>query len=55
MKKIGILTRDCAGMNAVIRSVVRSACIEGLEVLGIRRGFEGLIDGDIQVLNNRAV
>ncbi|MCK4917308.1 MAG: 6-phosphofructokinase [Candidatus Omnitrophica bacterium] len=55
MKKIGILTRDCAGMNAVIRSVVRSACIEGLEVLGIRRGFEGLIDGDIQVLNHRAV
>ncbi len=55
MKRIGLVTRDCAGMNAVIRSVVRSACDEGLEVIGIRRGYEGLIDGDIEIMNHRSV
>ncbi|MCJ7579351.1 MAG: 6-phosphofructokinase [Candidatus Aminicenantes bacterium] len=47
MKKIGILTRDCAGINAAIRAVVRVACFHNIEVLGIQRGYEGLIDGEI--------
>lgn len=47
MKKIGILTRDCAGINAAIRAVVRVACYNNIEVLGIQRGYEGLINGEI--------
>lgn len=46
LKKVGILTGggDCAGLNAVIRAVTRSAIIEhGAEVVGIEDGFEGLI------------
>ncbi|MCP4653200.1 MAG: 6-phosphofructokinase [Candidatus Omnitrophica bacterium] len=55
MKKIGILTRDCAGVNACIRSVVRVAVHQGVEVLGVMRGYEGLIDGDFKQLNRRSV
>ena len=47
MKKIGILTRDCAGINAAIRAVVRVSCYHDIEVLGIQRGYEGLINGEI--------
>lgn len=49
MKKIGVLTSggDAPGMNAAIRAVVRSAIYHGLEVVGIRRGYSGLIQGDI--------
>jgi 6-phosphofructokinase 1 len=49
MKKIGVLTSggDAPGMNAAIRAVVRSAIYNGLEVVGIRRGYSGLIAGDI--------
>ena len=49
MKKIGILTSggDAPGMNSVIRAVVRSAVKENIKVTGIRRGYEGLISGDI--------
>jgi len=48
IKKIGILTSggDAPGMNAAIRSVVRTALNKGLEVVGINRGYQGLIDGD---------
>ena len=48
-KKIGLLTSwgDAPGMNAAIRSVVRSAVNSGLKVTGIMRGFEGLLSGDI--------
>ena len=55
MKRIGILTRDCAGVNAAIRSIVRSATHHRLEVLGIFRGYEGLIDGEMKLLNHRSV
>ncbi|MFH1503914.1 MAG: ATP-dependent 6-phosphofructokinase [Candidatus Omnitrophota bacterium] len=55
MKRIGILTRDCAGINAGIRAVVRSASVYGIEVLGIYRGYEGLINGDMKVLDRRSV
>lgn len=50
--KIGILTGggDCPGLNAVIRAVVRRAHARGIEVLGIRNGWLGLIEGDVEPL-----
>ena len=49
VKRIGVLTSggDAPGMNAAIRSVVRSAIYRGIECIGIRRGWNGLIHGDI--------
>lgn len=49
MKKIGVFTSggDAPGMNACIRSVVRSAIHFGLEVSGIRSGYAGMIEGEI--------
>lgn len=49
MKKIGLLTSggDAPGMNAAIRAIVRVAIYNNLEVAGIRRGYSGLLDGDI--------
>jgi len=49
MKKIGVLTSggDAPGMNAAIRAVVRVAIYNGLEVVGIKRGYQGLIEGDV--------
>jgi 6-phosphofructokinase 1 len=49
MRKIGVLTSggDAPGMNAAIRAVVRKAIYHGLEVAGIKRGYQGLIQGDI--------
>ena len=55
MKKIAILTRDCAGVNAAIRSIVRTANSYGMEVVGVMRGYDGLIDGEITTLNHRSV
>ena len=55
MKKIGILTRDCAGVNAAIRSVVRTASNYDIEVVGIMKGYNGLIDGEIIILDRRSV
>lgn len=57
MKKIGILTSggDAPGMNAAIRAVVRTAIYHGFEVAGIYRGYQGLIDGDIETLNVTSV
>jgi len=57
MKRIGILTSggDCPGMNPCIRAVVRSAIYKGLEVIGIRRGYAGLIENDIQVMDASSV
>lgn len=48
MKKIGVLTSggDAPGMNAAIRAVVRTALYHKLEVVGIRRGYAGLIEAD---------
>lgn len=50
MKKIGVLTSggDAPGMNAAIRAVVRKAIYHGLEVYGIKYGYQGLIDGNIE-------
>jgi 6-phosphofructokinase 1 len=49
IQKIGILTSggDSPGMNAAIRAVVRTAIYHNLEVYGIRRGYQGMIEGDI--------
>jgi len=55
MKKIGLITRDCAGINAAIRAVVRTAAFYGIEVLGMRRGYDGLMDGDFVTLDSRSV
>lgn len=48
IKRVGVLTSggDAPGMNAAIRSVTRAAIYNGLEVIGFRRGYEGLLDGD---------
>ena len=48
-KCIAILTSggDAPGMNAVIRSVVRAGIAQGMRILGVRRGFNGLINGDM--------
>ncbi|MFH1837217.1 MAG: 6-phosphofructokinase [Candidatus Omnitrophota bacterium] len=57
IKRIGVLTSggDAPGMNAATRSVVRKAVHEGLEVIGILRGYEGLINGEIIEMNSRSV
>lgn len=46
------LRRRRAGMNAAIRSVVRACTYMGIECVGIRRGYNGLINGDFMVLKN---
>ena len=57
VKKIGVLTSggDAPGMNAAIRAVVRAARAKGIEVVGIRRGYAGLIAGDIMSMDARDV
>lgn len=57
IKRIGVLTSggDGSGMNAAIRSVVRSAIHNKLEVIGILRGYAGLINEDIKKLDHRSV
>ncbi|MEQ8155140.1 MAG: 6-phosphofructokinase [Clostridiaceae bacterium] len=57
MKKIAILTSggDAPGMNAAIRAVVRTAMFNGLEVMGVDRGYAGLINGEISPMNRRSV
>ncbi len=57
IKKIGVVTTggDAPGMNAAIRSVVRTAIFNGLEVAGIERGWEGLISGDLKPMDARSV
>ncbi len=57
VKKIGVLTSggDAPGMNAAIRSVVRTAIYNEMDVIGIKRGFAGLLSGEIIEMNARAV
>lgn len=57
MKRIGVLTSggDAPGMNAAIRAVVRSAIGKGMEVYGVDRGFEGLIEGEIRQMDMGSV
>ncbi len=57
LKTIGVLTSggDAPGMNAAIRAVVRTGCESGMRVMGIRRGYRGLLDGDMFEMNLRSV
>ena len=57
VKRIGVLTSggDAPGMNAAIRSVVRSALKREIECVGIRRGWNGLITGDIFPMTSSSV
>ena len=55
MKKIALLTRERAGVNAVIRLIVRTACHNSLEVVGIKRGYDGLIENDFITLGRSDV
>jgi 6-phosphofructokinase 1 len=57
IKRIGVLTSggDAPGMNAAIRSVVRYGLHHKLEVIGILRGYAGLIDEELKPLDHRSV
>ena len=57
IKTIGVLTSggDAPGMNAAVRAVTRTAISKGIKVCGIKRGYNGLINGDIIEMNERSV
>src|SRR5476651_1615408 len=57
IKNIGLFTSggDSPGMNAAIRAVVRTAIYYGLEVTGIRRGYDGMIKGDMFAMDRKSV
>lgn len=57
MKKVGVLTSggDAPGMNAAVRAVVRKAIFGGIEVVGIQRGYSGLIKGEFREMNLSSV
>ena len=57
VKRIGVLTSggDAPGMNAAVRSVVRTAMFHGIECYGIRRGYNGLISGDLIRLDEKSI
>ncbi len=57
MKRIAVLTSggDCSGMNATLRAVVRAGLAAGLEVIGIQKGFQGLIDRLYETMTTRSV
>jgi 6-phosphofructokinase 1 len=57
IKRIGVLTSggDAPGMNAAIRAVTRTAVYNGLEVIGIRQGYQGMIDSNFIPLEAQSV
>ena len=57
MKRIGTLTGggDCPGLNSVIRAIVRTAYVDGIEVVGIKNGWKGLIENDTMALDLNAI
>ena len=57
VKRIGVLTSggDAPGMNAAVRAVVRTAICKGVECVGIRRGWNGLINSDFFPMNASSV
>ncbi|HBG71899.1 MAG: 6-phosphofructokinase [Bacteroidetes bacterium GWF2_43_63] len=57
IKRIGVLTSggDAPGMNAAIRAVTRTAIFHGLQVTGIRRGYQGMVEGDFIELETKSV
>ena len=56
-KQVALLTGggDCPGLNAVIRAVTRRSLDRGYEVVGVREGWRGLVDGKLQPLDDRAI
>jgi 6-phosphofructokinase 1 len=56
-QRVGILTGggDCPGLNAVIRAVVRRAHLSQIEIVGIRNGWQGLVEDDIEPLTRDSV
>lgn len=57
MKRIAVLTSggDAPGMNAAIRSVVNSAAVKGIKVMGVERGYSGLIGSELYEMDNKCV
>ena len=57
IKKIAVLTSggDSPGMNAAIRAVTRKAIFNGLDVVGIQRGYQGLLEEDFLEFGARSV
>jgi 6-phosphofructokinase 1 len=57
IKKIGVLTSggDSPGMNAAIRSVVRTCAFHNIGCVGIYRGYQGMIEGDFKEMGPRSV
>lgn len=57
VKKIAVLTSggDSQGMNAAVRAVVRTALYHGLEVYGVQRGYQGLLNNDLRPMDIRSV
>lgn len=57
IKKIGVFTSggDSPGMNAAVRSVVRTCAFHNIECVGIYRGYEGMMTGDFEVMGPRSV
>jgi 6-phosphofructokinase 1 len=57
ISKIAVLTSggDAPGMNPCIRAVVRTAIYNGIEVVGVRQGYKGLIENDMYDMNKRSV
>lgn len=57
IQRIAVMTSggDCPGKNAAVRAVVRTGINKGLRIFGIRKGYEGLINGDISELFNQSV
>jgi len=57
IKRIAVLTSggDAPGMNAAVRAVTRTALGRGVEVVGVRHGYNGLLTGDVMEMNLRSV
>src|SRR5437867_2049287 len=57
LKRLAVLTSggDAPGMNAAIRSVVRTALAHGVETMGVMSGYAGLVEGNFQPLDSRTV
>ena len=56
-KSIAVLTSggDAPGMNAAVRAVVRAGINKGMKVYGVYRGYNGLLNGDVEEMNLRSV
>ena len=57
MKRLAVLTSggDCSGMNATLRAVVRAGLASGIEIVGVQKGFQGLIDRHYEIMSTKSV